>query len=540
MSSVRTEGFDGIIDALYRVAADPEAWESLVDILPEGDAGEGPSGPATDRDMARILDVARQVARRADVDDARSQPPVAVLDGALRVVAVTAKGRQALAAGLGEATVGQPLAFSDPENQEVLLQAVGRVRAEGAPTVVRFAAGADRPAFAYLSPTVDGVGLTLAFANAASLVGDLHLGQGLTAAETRIANQFRLSGSLQEAAEALGVSVHTARNQLASVFGKLGIARQSDLIRILTELAVLGLHPDRAPAPTIGAAPPRRDMVLPDGRKMSYRDYGDPAGPVLLAFHEGLGSSLLPYETEAIAGQLGLRVVCADRPAYGGSDRHPGYSFDSVAEDATALCDALGLDRVSIVAVAAGAPFALQTACRMGPRVRRVFLCSARPPHRARPDRRNPLMMFRARLEANEWVTETLFGLLATRISPAMIERNLRKAIAASAGDRAWYAAHPEMVDLIAAYLTEALAGGGKGPADDLRAFRRSPVLTLDAMQAPLSVWHGAEDRLAPVEDLLRFLGERPHDLKIMPGIGQFMILKHWTDLLEAVAAEGH
>ena len=80
---------------------------------------------------------------------------------------------------------------------------------------------------------------------------------------------------------------------------------------------------------------------------MSYRNYGNPAAPTLLAFHEGLGSSLLPYETQAIASRLGLRVVCADRPGFGGSDRHPGYSFQSVAEDNTALCDALGVEYMS-------------------------------------------------------------------------------------------------------------------------------------------------------------------------------------------------
>ena len=106
----------------------------------------------------------------------------------------------------------------------------------------------------------------------------------------------------------------------------------------------------------------------------------------------------------------------------------------------------------------------------------------------------------------------------------------------ASPADRAWHADHPQIVDFITAYITEALSQGGKGPADDLHAFRMSQPLNLQALRAPLSVWHGAEDRLAPVEDLSRFLGEHPYELRIMPGIGQFMILKHWPDLLEAVA----
>ena len=100
----------------------------------------------------------------------------------------------------------------------------------------------------------------------------------------------------------------------------------------------------------------------------------------------------------------------------------------------------------------------------------------------------------------------------------------------------AWHAAHPQIVDLITAYMEEALSQGGRGPADDMLAFRLSQPLDLVELRAPLSVWHGVQDRLAPVEDLSRFLGEHPYELRIMPGIGQFMILKHWPDLLEAVA----
>jgi DNA-binding CsgD family transcriptional regulator len=57
---------------------------------------------------------------------------------------------------------------------------------------------------------------------------------GLTAAESRIAIALFEGSSLREAAGAAGVSLVTVRNQLASIFEKIGVNRQSALIAQIT------------------------------------------------------------------------------------------------------------------------------------------------------------------------------------------------------------------------------------------------------------------------------------------------------------------
>lgn len=524
---------EGLIDALYQTAVDPSSWEALVDLLPLLD---GPAEPprAVKRDLIRSLEIARQVGKRVAIHADRTELPVIALDADLRVLSLTPQAERAMPAGA--ALIGQRLRFANPSNDEFLRQSVERVRRERASTVTRFIGQTDEESiFAYLAEDPKTPGdLKLVFANSASLGSDLRLGLGLTAAETRVANQFRLSGSLPEVAEALGVSVNTARNQLAAVFEKLGISRQSELIRVLTELSALADAIGTAQPPRQPSAPERKSVVLPDGRRMSFRDYGDPSGKVLLAFHEGLGSSLLPFDTGEIAQRIGLRVVCVDRPGFGGSDPVERYSFHDIAEDMAAVCDLLGLAQISIAGLMSGAPSALATALRLGPRVDRVFLCSARPPGGTRLDPINLLSLFRTRLEANSWFAETLYGLLKTRISPELIRRNLLRAVAASPGDKAYLAANPETINLINAYVSDALSGDGKGPAREVGAFRRAANFTLDGLRAPLSIWHGAEDRLTPLDDLLAFVGDQPYELAVMPGIGQLMTLKHWEDLLRA------
>ena len=59
---------------------------------------------------------------------------------------------------------------------------------------------------------------------------------GLTRAESRLAGALMRGKSLGEAANELGITYHTARTQVKSVFGKTGTRRQGELIRILSSL----------------------------------------------------------------------------------------------------------------------------------------------------------------------------------------------------------------------------------------------------------------------------------------------------------------
>ena len=59
---------------------------------------------------------------------------------------------------------------------------------------------------------------------------------GLTEAEARLASALSAGHSIESAAVKLGVQVTTARSQLKSVFRKVGVNRQQDLVRLLASL----------------------------------------------------------------------------------------------------------------------------------------------------------------------------------------------------------------------------------------------------------------------------------------------------------------
>ena len=62
---------------------------------------------------------------------------------------------------------------------------------------------------------------------------------GLTTAEAEIASAVSQGDALKEIADARGVAVGTVRNQLKSIFAKLGVTRQIDVVKMVADISHL-------------------------------------------------------------------------------------------------------------------------------------------------------------------------------------------------------------------------------------------------------------------------------------------------------------
>lgn len=546
-----------IVEAMYQVAADPARWVQLIETLADQPArDEAPN--SVRRSLAHSEEIARLVSAHATPDVRLSTHAFGwvAITASGRVAAVNASGQAVLSGGLGVADPGSPLRFLDPHNLEAFEQALRHARVTGEQAVLKLERGGDdSPCFGYVAPVrslgdvayLSGLAFDDAQAGFALLFpaveetgrlwGSISRNFGLTPAELRLAERLRDGQTLKEAADDLDISINTVRNQLRAVFDKMGLKRQSELIRALTELGqVAGAMEGVGASPPPMPAPPVRFHLLADGRKLAYRDYGDPRGKAMLMFHEGLGSSLLPPGVQTLATELRLRVVSAERPGFGQSDPLADYSFDAVARDMVDLCDALKIDQVRIAAVLSGAPSAISTAVRLGARARDVLLCAGRPP-RPTTKQDSIISQFRARLEDNPWVAETLYGIMNARISPSFIERMIAAGAAYAPGDRAYVEANPWVATFVASYNAECMAVSRKGPGAEMRAFRRAGNATADGLTCPVTVWHGEHDGFAPLSDLLDFLGPKATTVEIFPDTGHLLALRHWDGILRHAAA---
>ncbi len=105
-----------------------------------------------------------------------------------------------------------------------------------------------------------------------------------------------------------------------------------------------------------------RTISTEDGRKLRMLEAGRPDGiPVLV--QRGTPHSCLLYDRWVEdARSRGIRLICYERPGYGGSTRQPGRTVASAAKDVAAIGKELALDRLLVWGVSGGGPHALACA----------------------------------------------------------------------------------------------------------------------------------------------------------------------------------
>jgi DNA-binding CsgD family transcriptional regulator/pimeloyl-ACP methyl ester carboxylesterase len=548
-----------VIETLYAVAADPERWEQMVEAL-GGASGEA-DPPAAEEGMRHVRAVGLAPAQQASVG-------VIVVGMGGGVVAANPAGRAVFARRLG-AIDARGLKFLDASNHEALSQARRRLKeTSGRQVIVKFIQAEDEgPHFAYVTPLealpawlsdslsppvasgMDGaVAVVFPAAEATDrLWTSVRESFGLTAAETRLAARLKDGLTLKEAADELSVSVNTVRNQLRAIFDKMGLNRQSELVRALTQLSALAGAFDGPARPepwapavlatrrsAIESAPPVQIHRLADGRAFAWRDYGDLDGKPVLCVMQDIGSSLLTPETDRLARELGLRLVTPERAGAGRSDPHPRYGFATAGADYVELARALGLDGVQVAAIADGSPYGMEVARQLGDSASRVLLISGRVPgpqvERAE-DRPHLMTLFWRRISRNAWLSDLVFEALRATLNRRQFDRMSRAAASAPA-DAAYLRAHPEIVDFMFEYTKESLALTARGAADAIRCAARPYHADYSDLAAPVTVWHGAEDSMNSVAEIEAWLGDRLTELRVVPDIGRFLAYRHWTEIL--------
>ena len=130
-------------------------------------------------------------------------------------------------------------------------------------------------------------------------------------------------------------------------------------------------------------SPPRVEgtVTLPDGRRLGFAEFGDPLGPLVLWFHGSPGARRqVPPAGRHAADELGLRVVCVERPGVGVSTDHAYRDLRDWAVDVSVVADRLGHERFLVVGLSGGGPYALACAHELPDRVAAVGLMGSLVP----------------------------------------------------------------------------------------------------------------------------------------------------------------
>jgi pimeloyl-ACP methyl ester carboxylesterase len=253
---------------------------------------------------------------------------------------------------------------------------------------------------------------------------------------------------------------------------------------------------------TADASPEHRTLRLPDGRRLTYLDLGDPFGSPVVHSHGSPSSARETafFDLGDAARRAGVRLLALDRPGIGGSSPRPGRSLLDWGDDVAAAADALGVDRYGLLGYSAGAASALACRHRTPSRILATAIVSGiGPPDVAGlADGRAPdvARIFRLAATRPRLTSAALrFMRFGTRTPDRMIAATARSMPPA---DQA-VAARPAAAAPFAAFFADALRQGTSGARDDLRLVALPWGFAPEPASSALLVWHGTADTNVPV-----------------------------------------
>ena len=286
----------------------------------------------------------------------------------------------------------------------------------------------------------------------------------------------------------------------------------------------------------------RQHVRLPDGRRIDYLEFGDPAGAPAVYLHGTPSSASEARWLHRAASGQGVRLVSLDRPGYLHSEPRAGASLVGAAQDVVAVADALQLGRFAVVGFSGGAGYALATAHVAPDQVTVVHLGGGIGSLAGDAGQDLP------------WLRRLAFRLIARapRVSGPLLagvfrllRRGLVKRLDSPVEAALWFFKGPAQGAQIAAVaeyvrtsapedlrseLSDFAAGtrATRAIVNDLVAYVRPWPFELSSLSTPVEIWHGRDDPAAPVSFAERTASElanaRAH---LFDGEGHFVFHTH-------------
>ncbi|RKF13579.1 alpha/beta fold hydrolase [Roseovarius spongiae] len=386
---------DRLIEAIYRIALDPQSYDDFMDrwggyvsrrLLSHKGAAPPPE-PANAPELDPHFAIATQLLDQtmpppvppdapgdgldANSDSDNCAAPRFLIDSVGRIVWYNTASERLLGLRRGATLDDLPL---EPGPLAALRRMAARMgaSAEGRPPLALVMPLAQSGEVLHMQAGVipDGaeneviVVAPLAARWPAAMAALLRDDFGLTRSETEICEWIANGHSAAQIAGARDSALATVRTQIKRIMAKMRTTAQPELVRLLHLL--MRLAETHRYADGIATAPETaRRYLRVNGRAMPVNLHGPEDGAPVIFLHGMLDGTDITQEAHRLLDTLKLRLVCPVRPFFGAAEGDPGPpegALARMASDIAQLMRQMGLGRAVLMGHMAGALYAFAAA----------------------------------------------------------------------------------------------------------------------------------------------------------------------------------
>lgn len=241
-------------------------------------------------------------------------------------------------------------------------------------------------------------------------------------------------------------------------------------------------------------------LTLPDGRKLSYMEFGAKDGHPLFYFH---GTPASCYESliagEEILARFNLRIIAPNRPGVGQSDFQKNRGFSDWPEDVLSLADHLGIPKFSIVGNSGGGGYTLVCAAKIPQRLLSAAVISGAWQMNSsigKKTLKKPFSIFWFVADKLPFIMPLMLGLMRLSIKEPK-KKALKTSTAFMPEADFETLQEKDRAEVLAMALREGLSSF-KGAACDIKLYVRPMDFDLNEITFPITFFHGEKDQNVP------------------------------------------
>jgi len=269
-----------------------------------------------------------------------------------------------------------------------------------------------------------------------------------------------------------------------------------------------------------------RSFLLSSGRRIAFREYGDPQGYTVVLAHGNLNSSQFnPCWDKTQDKTKAIRLIAVDRPGYGDSSFMKDRSYIDWAKDINELTTLLSIDKFVVAGYSSGGPHALSCVLDerlIGPsKALGACVISGDGPYAEQEGTLQRMYGLQQGFSLEDAVERTKIVYHEMKAGYEAITDNTKRTMAL-------------------ADIEHAVKQGFQGAAQDSVLESRFWGFSLKSISKPVRFWHGSEDTDVPVDISSQYIFERlnfnvKNNLTIIPDENHSLIRRHWTAILEDI-----